>query len=64
MKRQLRKDYTDNGYLYIKAYNPYVHGIIGTDIKPTLYQKIRILFSKGISICVGDTFTKDDANGE
>jgi len=43
---------TDNGYLYIKAKNPYVKGIIGTDIKLTFRQKIDILFSKGISVCL------------
>lgn len=41
---------TDRGYLYIKAENPYVHGVVGTDIKLTLKQKIGILFSKGISV--------------
>ena len=35
------KDYTNNGYLYIRKYNPYVDGIIGADIKLTLKQKIR-----------------------
>ena len=41
---------TDRGYLYIKANNPYVNGILGTDIKLTFKQKIAILFSKGISV--------------
>lgn len=27
---------TDGGYLYIKANNPYIHGVVGTDIKLTL----------------------------
>ena len=40
----------DRGYLYIKADNPYISGIVGTDIKLTIKQKIEILFSKGISI--------------
>ena len=45
---------TDRGYLYIKAYNPYVNGVVGTDIKLTLKQKINILFSKGISVVLSD----------
>lgn len=48
------KAYTDRGYLYIKSYNPYVHGVCGTDIKLTFKQKIKILFCKGISVCIGD----------
>lgn len=51
-----KKNYTDNGYLYIKAYNNYVSGVLGTDIKLTLKQKIKILFCKGISVCVGNVF--------
>lgn len=41
---------TDRGYLYIQAKNPYISGIVGTDIKLTLKQKIEILFSKGICV--------------
>lgn len=41
---------TDRGYLYIKADNPYVNGILGTDIKLTFKQKIDIFFSKGICV--------------
>lgn len=41
---------TDKGYLYIKANNSYINGIVGTDIKLTFKQKIQILFSKGISV--------------
>lgn len=41
---------TDRGYLYIRAKNPYIKGVVGTDIKLTLKQKIEILFSKGISV--------------
>lgn len=48
------KAYKDRGYLYIKAYNPYVHGVCGTDIKMTFKQKIQILFCEGISVCIGD----------
>ena len=50
------KKCTDNGYLHIKAYNNYVSGVLGTDIKLTLKQKIKILFCKGISVCVGNVF--------
>lgn len=46
--------YTNRGYLYIKSYNPYVHGVAGTDIKLTFKQKIKILFCKGVSVCIGD----------
>ena len=46
---------TDDGYLYIKANNQYVNGIVGTDIKLTLKQKIEILFSKGISVVLYGT---------
>jgi len=52
--------YTDDGYLYIKAYNPYVRGVIGTDIKLTFKQKIRILFCKGISVSIGDVFMRGE----
>lgn len=48
MAKKVKK--TDNGYLYIKANNPYIDKIVGTDIKLTLKQKIDILFSKGISV--------------
>lgn len=48
------KAYATGGYLYIKSYNPYVHGICGTDIKLTFKQKIQILFCKGVSVCIGD----------
>lgn len=48
------KAYADGGYLYIKSYNPYVHGVVGTDIKLTFKQKIQILFCKGVSVCIGD----------
>lgn len=41
---------TCGGYLYIRADNSYINGVVGTDIKLTLKQKIDILFSKGISV--------------
>lgn len=44
------KHYASGGYLYIKACNEYVDGVIGTDIDLTLWQKIQILFCKGISV--------------
>ena len=49
MKKNMKKK-TDRGYLYISAKNPYIKGVVGTDIKLTLKQKIEILFSKGISV--------------
>ena len=62
VKKQLRirreKSYSARGYLYIKAYNEYVQGVLGTDIKLTFKQKIKILFSKGITVCIGDVFKK------
>lgn len=57
-----KKNYTNNGYLYIKTHNPYVDGIIGTDIKLNLQQKIKILFCKGISVCIGNVFRKEGAD--
>ena len=44
------KHYSSGGYLYIKADNEYVNGVIGKDIKLTFWQKIQILFCKGISV--------------
>lgn len=44
------KHYTDKGYLYLKADNSYVAGIVGTDIKLTLWQRVQILFCGGISV--------------
>lgn len=41
---------TDNGYLYIRAKNKYINGIIGTDIKLTFMQKVALFFSNGISV--------------
>lgn len=53
------RDYTADGcYLYIKAHNPYVAGVVGTDINLTFGQKIKILFSKGICVCIGDAIKK------
>ena len=46
----MRKNKTDIGYLYIKAYTPYVDGVVGQDIKLSLRQKLKIMFSKGISV--------------
>ena len=45
------KHYTDyRGYLYIRANNPYIKGVVGTDIKLTLWQRIQILFCGGVSV--------------
>ena len=41
---------TDTGYLHIRAENSYINGVVGTDIKLTLKQKLDIFFSKGISV--------------
>lgn len=32
-------EYTENGYLQIKANNQYVNGVVGTDIKLSFLQK-------------------------
>ncbi len=53
---------TDKGYFYIKAHNEYVRGIVGTDIKLSFKQKLQILFSKGISVCIGDIIKRSDNN--
>ena len=57
-----KNEYTaDGNYLYIKAYSPYVNGIAGADIKLTFKQKIKILFCKGVSVCIGDAIKKRGA---
>lgn len=59
--RKFRHEYTDGGFYRIKAKNHYLKGVVGTDIKLTLGQKIRILFSKGISVCLfGSEFERRD----
>jgi len=59
-----KRDYSNNGYLSIKAHNPYVPGIIGTDIKLTLKQKILILFCEGISVSIGNVYRKEAGDDE
>lgn len=44
------KHYTDKGYLYLNADNSYINGIVGTDIKLTLWKRVQILFCGGISV--------------
>lgn len=45
------KHYSDyRGYLYIKTNNQYIKGVVGTDIKLTLWQRIQILFRGGVSV--------------
>ena len=45
------KHYTDyRGYLYIRVNSPYIKGVVGTDIKLTLWQRIQILFCGGVSV--------------
>lgn len=53
------KNKTNRGYLYIRAYNPYIKGVVGRDIKLTFKQKIQILFSKGIAVCLGNVFKEE-----
>ena len=47
-------------YYVLKKYNRYVSGIVGTDFELSFWQKLRILFSPGISVMVGDVFPKED----
>lgn len=61
MRKRREKAENNTGFLHIRAYNPYVHGVVGTDIKLTLCEKIKILFGKGISIFVGDVIKEKDA---
>lgn len=57
------KSMIKNKALYkIKIYNPYIHGVVGTDIRLNLKQKIRLLFSSKISIVIGDKLHKDVVN--
>lgn len=51
-RKKSKHKYTDGGFYRIKAKNSYLKGVVGTDIKLTLSQKIRILFSTGISVCL------------
>ena len=44
------RNFTSRGYLYIKVSNPYIKGVVGTDIKLTLWQRIKILFCGGVSV--------------
>lgn len=37
-------------YMEIKRYNSYVRGVVGQDVKLTLLQRIKLLFSKGFTI--------------
>lgn len=43
-------DKTDHGYLYVKVENQYIKGVVGSDIPLKFSDKIKILFSKGISV--------------
>lgn len=43
-------DKTDYGYLAIKVKSPYVKGVIGSDIKLSFLDRLKILFSPGISV--------------
>lgn len=46
----MKEEKTANGYLYIKVINEYVKGVIGQDIKLSFRDRLKILFSKGISV--------------
>lgn len=55
LKRKLRiwkeRHYSDIGYLYIcYRKHPYVKGVVGADIKLTLWERIQILFCGGVSV--------------
>ena len=43
-------DKTDYGYLAIKVKSPYVKGVVGSDIRLRFWDKLKILFSSGISV--------------
>lgn len=49
IKRWWTRDTVD-GYFYIGAKSPYVRGVVGADIKLSFSHKIRLLFSKGVSV--------------
>lgn len=34
----------------IKQYTPYICGVVGADIRLTLWERLRILFCKGIQV--------------
>lgn len=56
MKKRHDKAENSDGFLHIRAFNTYVHGVVGTEIKLTLKEKIRVLFGKGIALYIGDVF--------
>lgn len=47
---KVKNNKTDRGYLYIKVENRYVKGTLGSDISLNFLDRLRILFSKGISV--------------
>lgn len=46
----MKVEKTDYKYLQINAKNEYIKGTVGQDIKLSFRDKLRILFSKGISV--------------
>lgn len=44
------KKKNEDGYLVITTDNEYVKGVVGSDIKLSFVEKLKILFSKGISV--------------
>lgn len=51
LKLWKEKNYSDVGYLYIRyRKHPYIKGIVGADIKLTLWERIQVLFCGGVSV--------------
>ena len=49
-----------NSTVTIKAYIPYIHGIIGHDFKLTLKQKLNLLFCKRLSVIFIEEKLRDE----
>lgn len=45
-------NYTDTGFLYLKAHNSYINGTTGVDIRLSLWKRIQILFCGGVSVTI------------
>lgn len=50
LKLWKEKHFSKTGYLYLNTDNFYVKGVVGTDIKLTLMERVYILFCGGISV--------------
>ena len=44
------KNYSPTRMLYLRKNHEFITGVIGSDIELTLWQKIQILFCKGVSV--------------